>query len=139
MPKPKSETPETPVPTRHDRINEGTGAGVALDLVHPANEGFKEKITPKPIDEKVFIFSCVCGKSHFRHAGYIKTLLPYLKPGGAKSMVTENQSVMVCVACRKSYVWFDEQMYDVSDKIDLEAWEKAEKELHRATGPGGQC
>lgn len=29
--------------------------------------------------------------------------------------------------------------YDVTDKIDMDAWDKAERELHRATGPGGQC
>jgi hypothetical protein len=30
-------------------------------------------------------------------------------------------------------------MYEVSDQIDLEAWERFEKQAVKATGPGGQC
>lgn len=127
------------VPTRYERQSTGTGGGHAADLVHPANEGFKEKITPKPLNDQVLMFTCPCGACHFRHAGYVKMLLPFLKPKGVQSMVVENYQVMVCVACKKSFVWADEQMWDVTEKIDLKAWEKAERELQQATGPGGQC
>jgi hypothetical protein len=30
-------------------------------------------------------------------------------------------------------------MRDITKLIDLKAWEKAEKDLHTSTGPGGQC
>ena len=46
---------------------------------------------------------------------------------------------MVCVKCRKSFIWYNEQMYEVTDIIDIEAWAKAERELNEATGPGGEC
>jgi len=49
------------------------------------------------------------------------------------------QQVMVCVKCKHSYIWVSEQMYDVTEHVDLNAWEKTEKEAHKATGPGGQC
>lgn len=139
MPSKTPTEPSTPPPTRHERINEETGAGVATDLVHPQNEGFREKITPKSIDGNLFVYSCACTGSHFRHAGYMKILLPFMKPGMQKSMAVETRQVMVCVKCRKCYIWDGEQMYDVTEKVDLEAWEKAEKELHKATGPGGEC
>lgn len=118
--------------------NEDTKA-TSAELVHPSNEGFREKVTPKPMDDGMFLFACTCGKCHFRHAGYVKLMLPYLKPGGGKRVSVENYQVMVCVACRKSFVWADEQMWDVTEKVDLKAWEKFEKVAHEATGPGGQC
>lgn len=46
---------------------------------------------------------------------------------------------MICVSCKRAFVWLNEQMYDVTDQVDLAAWEKTEKEAHKATGPGGQC
>lgn len=115
------------------------------ELVHPDNEGFAEKVTPKS-PENLFFFKCKkvkrskeCGSIHYRHAGYLKTMLPYLKPGGEKRVCVDNVQVMVCVSCRACYVWVDDQMYDVTDQIDLKAWEKLEKEADKATGPGGEC
>jgi hypothetical protein len=59
--------------------------------------------------------------------------------GGEKKMTCEPHQVMVCVKCKKSTLWVNGQMYDVTERIDLKAWEKTEKEAHAATGPGGQC
>jgi hypothetical protein len=118
------------------------------DAVHPNADGFRERITAKEPDNKVFLYECQNDKCltpsgkrsiHFRHAGYVKNMLPYLKPGGEKRVGLDNLSVMVCVKCRRSYVWIFDQMYDVTDRVDLEAWEKFEVEAHRATGPGGDC
>ncbi len=111
----------------------------AIEAVHPDGEGFRERITPKPIGDSIFMFKCPCGGSHFRHAGYIQVLLPFLKPGGEKRVHCDDHRVMVCVRCKKSFVWVNEQMHDVSARVDLEAWERTEKEAHKATGPGGQC
>ena len=30
-------------------------------------------------------------------------------------------------------------MYDITDRIDLEAWEELEREMEKCTGPGGEC
>ncbi len=106
---------------------------------HPDAEGFKEKVTPKKPDENMFFFKCSCSGIHYRHAGYVKTLIPFIKPGGVKEVVADSRQVMVCVACKNCYVWAGEQMYDVTEQIDLNAWEKAEVELNAATGPGGEC
>ena len=101
---------------------------------------FKDKITPKNADaETLFLFKCTCGGVHYRHAGYVEALMPFVRADGTKNVGNESYHVMVCVACRRSYIWLNEQMYEVTDMIDLEAWAKAEKELHEATGPGGQC
>lgn len=110
-----------------------------LDTVHPDQKGFKERITAKPTDDSVFLFACTCGHKHFRHAGYMQVMAPFMRPGGEKRMAMESQQVMVCVSCKKSFVWINEQMYDVTDQVDLEAWEKLEKEAQKATGPGGEC
>lgn len=113
----------------------------ASELVHPNNDGFRERVTPKKMDaeNKLLMYECTCKSIHFRHAGYCNVMLPFLKPGGEKRVALEEYRVMVCVACKKSYVWANEQMWDVSDKIDLKAWAKTEAEAHEATGPGGQC
>jgi hypothetical protein len=111
----------------------------AIEAVHPDAEGFRERVTPKPLGENLFAFKCACGRKHFRHAGYMQFLMPYLKPGGEKRVSCEEYRVMVCVACKRSFVWANEQMHDVTDQIDLEAWERTEREAHKATGPGGQC
>ena len=109
------------------------------ELVHPANEGFKERVSPKKTDDTIFFFKCKCGGHHFRHAGYMEVMLPFMRAGGEKRVGMDQTAVKVCVACRKCYIWLNEQMYEVTDKIDLNAWERAERELHKATGPGGQC
>lgn len=111
----------------------------AIEPIHPDREGFAERVTPKPPDDNVHFFKCKCGGIHFRHAGYIKSLLPFMRAGGEKRVNVEQLCVQVCVKCRKSYVWLNEQMYEVTNQVDLNAWEKSERELHRATGPGGQC
>ena len=110
------------------------------ELVHPANAGFVERVTAKPLDETIFFFKCEeCGGAHFRHAGYLEVMMPFLRPGSEKRMSVEGYPVKICVACKSSYVWINEQMYDVSDQVDVEAWEKTERELQAMTGPGGQC
>lgn len=108
-------------------------------LIHPSKEGFKEKVTPISPEEKLFIYKCECGHGHFRHAGYMRIMMPYLKTGAEKSMTCEPYQVMICVKCKKATIWVDSQMYDVTDRVDLKAWEKTEREAQAATGPGGQC
>ena len=110
-----------------------------LPAIHPDAKGFSERVTPEKPGDDVFFFACECGHKHFRHAGYIANMLPFMRAGGEKRINLANLEVQVCVKCKKSYVWLNEQMYDVTDEIDLEAWEKTEREAHRATGPGGQC
>lgn len=88
---------------------------------------------PKPKNENI------CGGVHFRHAGYIHNMLPFMRANQEKKVELQSYQVMVCVKCRSSYAWVYDQLYDISQHIDLEAWEKLEKEAHKATGPGGQC
>ncbi len=112
------------------------------ELVRPMNGGFIKRIITKPAAESegVYLFMCEeCGGYHFRHAGYIKTMIPFMRSGGEKRVNVESVQVMVCVKCKSSYAWINEQMYNLSDKIDIEAWSKAEAELNKATGPGGEC
>ena len=112
-----------------------------IQPVHPDNKGFREKITPKPLAEEkdVFFFKCSCGKCHFRHAGYMEILVPFVRPGDERCVAKETKQVKICVSCRKSYVWINEQMYDVTDLIDVNAWAEFEDEIHDAVGPGGDC
>lgn len=113
-----------------------------IDPIHPNAEGFEKFVTPKPTGEGsgVFLFECKgCKGVHYRHAGYVKSMLPFMRAGGEKRLSVDDLQVMVCVKCRRCYVWLNEQMYDVTDRIDLAAWEAFEREAHRATGPGGQC
>ena len=123
-----------------NQMADQTTEGKALsEIVHPDNDGFKERVTAKSPND-LHIFKCAkCGKAHFRHAGYIQTMLPFMRAGNEKRISLEREQVMVCISCKKCYIWVNEQMYDVTDMIDLQAWDKSEKEMHKATGPGGQC
>ena len=114
-------------------------APAPLAQVHPQADGFREKSTPKKPDDGLFFFKCECGGIHYRHAGYVEVFIPFLKAGGSKELVKDQRHVMVCVKCRRSYIWAGEQMYEVTDQIDLAAWEKTEVEMQKATGPGGDC
>lgn len=87
----------------------------------------------------LFLFQCGCGCIHFRHAGYIESLMPYMRADKSKHVSEDSESVLVCTKCRKCYVWVNNQMWEITDLIDLHAWEKTEKEMHKMTGPGGNC
>ena len=103
---------------------------------------FDEKITPKKITDPKSMFMVQCPKCegvHFRHAGYVQMAMPYITASKEKKVAQDSHQVMVCVKCREAYVWYDSQLYNITDLIDLEAWEKAEKELYDCTGPGGEC
>ena len=108
------------------------------DIVHPDKDGFKERVTAKK-PEDINMFKCKCGKVHFRHAGYIQTMVPFMRAGSDKRIALTEERVMICVSCKKSYIWVNEQMYDVTSHIDLEAWEDFEVEAQKVTGPGGEC
>lgn len=111
-----------------------------LELVHPDRDGFKECVTPKKDTKGLFFFECSkCKGKHFRHAGYMKAMMPFLRANGEKKVSVDDYQVWVCVKCRSAYIWLGEQMYDVTSQIDIEAWQKFEKEAHKATGPGGNC
>ena len=120
------------------------------------NDAFQESVRPRIVKDarNLYLFECpadidlngkrpgtnsVCGNLHFRHAGYLEGLMPFIRPDKAKRVDKSSYQVMVCTKCRACYIWLNEQMYDVTALIDLEAWVKAERELHAATGPGGQC
>lgn len=106
-----------------------------------ANE-FQKAVTPEKVSdpEQMFLFKCPeCGNVHFRHAGYVETLMPFIRADRQKTVSCESFGVRVCTKCRHCYVWYNEQMRDVTDLIDLNAWEKTEKEMQKATGPGGEC
>lgn len=102
------------------------------------SSGFKEIATPKSPDG-LALFKCACGGMHFRHAGYVETQLPFIQSEGKKRISTASEAVKICVACKNAYIWIGESVYDVTSQIDLKAWERTEKEAHRATGPGGDC
>ncbi len=112
------------------------------DLIDPKNEGFVERVTPKEPGKDIFFYECQkegCGGVHFRHAGYVEIMVPFMRPGNEKRIGMSSEQVKICVKCKSAFVWVNEQVYDVTDKIDLEAWEKTEIELQKATGPGGEC
>ena len=97
------------------------------------------KITKKNFSEHQALFRCSCGGFHFRHAGYVEAVMPFMRSDGERLISDDSNSVKVCVKCRKCYVFVTNKWYDITELIDLKAWEKAEEELHKATGPGGQC
>lgn len=103
---------------------------------------FERAVMPTVVKDpdEMFLFQCSgCGNVHFRHAGYVEMLMPFIRADKEKKVSKDSYSVHVCTKCRQCFVWYGEKMRDITALIDLEAWEKAEVELHAATGPGGQC
>lgn len=112
-------------------------------LISLNQDDFTKKVTPKPVSspKDMFLFCCPdpCGNVHLRHAGYVQMLLPLVQADGQKRVAQDSYSVQVCTKCKKCFVWYDGQVYDITELIDLKAWEKTEKAMHAATGPGGDC
>lgn len=103
---------------------------------------FSKAVEPVVIDNatELCMFRCTgCENVHFRHAGYLEMLMPFMRSDGEKKVSKDSYQVHVCTKCRKCYIWLNERFRDVTKLIDLKAWEKAEQDLHRATGPGGEC
>ncbi len=92
----------------------------------------------KSVDE-LFLFKCECENIHMRHSGYVEMLMPYIQADKEKKVTKDSHQVMICTNCKKCYIWYSAQMYDITNFIDLEAWDKTEKDMYRATGPGGDC
>lgn len=103
---------------------------------------FSKFVTPKPVtnSEDLFLFKCSkCGNVHFRHAGYVEMLVPFIRADKQERVDASSSQVKVCTKCKSAFLWYNEQMYDVSSLIDVEAWAKTEREMQQATGPGGDC
>ncbi len=103
-------------------------------MLDVAKNGVNENIEDCP---SIFLV-CDCGKTHFRHTGYMETIVPYVAADGGK-LAQDSHPVKTCCSCRKSYVNIGPKVYNVTEQIDIKAWEKFEKEAHKATGPGGEC
>ncbi len=110
-------------------------------MISMGADEFSKKVTPKKISEAgdLFFFQCQCDNVHFRHGGYVEVLVPFMRADKTKNVSKDSLQVMICTKCHTCYVWLNEQMYDVTELIDIEAWEKTERELQKATGPGGNC
>lgn len=104
-------------------------------MIHPDKEGFKERVTAKSVED-LHIFKCSCGKAHFRHAGYIQLMMPFMRAGNDKRISLSAEQVMICISCKKSYIWINEQMYDATELIDLGAWKVFEINASKLAGPG---
>lgn len=100
----------------------------------------QEKYTKKLEDADIFVIKCPgCGGIHFRHAGYIEAVIPFVSPKQGDSLATDSLPVKICVKCKHAHVIHSNKIVDVTANIDLKAWSKTEVEAHEATGPGGQC
>lgn len=122
------------------------------ELIALKQTEFDKMVSPKKLSEAqaAFFFVCPsksvdpfgvkpCGNRHFRHAGYFEAMMPLIQADGQKRVCKTSEQVHICTVCKSAYIWYDSQMYDVTDLIDVKAWEKTEREAQLATGPGGQC
>ena len=89
--------------------------------------------------EKLQLLRCpICGGMHFRHAGYMLPLLPFLEKGESKVQVNQ-APVYICINCKAGIIHVDGKIHDVSGFVDMSKWEQTEKLAYKMTGPGGQC
>lgn len=104
-------------------------------------EGLQQKDFSKKLENAdVFIIQCpACGKPHFRHAGYMEVMTPFVDAKNGAMLSVDSKPVKICVSCKAAHIMVDGQIIDVTEQIDLKAWAKTEVEAQEATGPGGQC
>ena len=111
----------------------------------PSLTGSQEGIvTPLEDTDAILLLKCPkCQKVHFRHAGYMHPLsnLSYKNADRTQSsqLNTDQTPVQICVSCKTAIIVFNGKIHDVTEHVDLKAWERTEVEAHKATGPGGQC
>jgi len=123
-----------------------TGTEVDNSNMLPAVEVIKEAPLVKKLAnmDDLFVFKCQgkkgkCGNIHFRHAGYIELMMPYIQPDKTRKVTKDSHQVHICTKCKAAYVYLKDNFYDVSDQIDVKAWERTEKVANAMTGPGGEC
>ena len=113
------------------------------DLTLKAESTFDQKDLVKPLDntDSILLLKCPkCGHTHFRHAGYMITVTPYLEiKTQSVNNVSTNNPVHICIKCKTAILAVEGKIHDVTDHVDFEAWNKTEKIAHETTGPGGQC
>ena len=75
------------------------------DLLDGLSDAFKEKIDPKdPDKDELLMFKCVkvegkppndkkCGNLHFRHAGYVEIIIPYMLGAQKKQHEVQKASI----------------------------------------------
>ncbi len=104
-------------------------------------KGLQQKdFSRKLEDADIFIIKCPkCGRVHFRHAGYLEVMTPYVDANLGKMLSVDSKPVKICVSCKTAHVIVDGKVIDMTEQIDLGAWERTEVEAHKSTGPGGQC
>lgn len=104
-------------------------------------KGLQQKDFTQKLDTAdIFIIKClVCGKVHFRHAGYLEVMTPYVDAKLGKMLSVDSKPVKICVSCKAAHVIVDGKVIDITEQIDLKSWERTEVEAHKAVGPGGNC
>ena len=121
-------------------------SGTKPTVKEPKSNSMVKKV--KNFDKEYLVFKCTaktgllkgkCNNKHFRHAGYMEFLVPFIKSNKEGKVQTDSVEVKVCTKCKSCYIYMDNHFVDVTDEIELDAWEATEKELHKTTGPGGQC
>jgi len=113
---------------------------ILKQVMETVGEKLQETIIRPKEEMKSLLIRCKgCGGIHFRHAGYIESLIPYADDDGRTRKDVRSTQVKVCVKCKRCYVYLGDDIYDITDDIDIKAWESTEKELQKATGPGGNC
>lgn len=100
----------------------------------------QETFTQKLADTDVFVIKCPsCGGIHFRHAGYIELVVPFVDAANGAKVSDDSAPVKLCVKCKHSHIMHRGKIIDVTESIDLSAWETTEEEIHAIVGPGGNC
>jgi len=117
----------------------------ALRLAPELSKGNQEGIVTEleSTDELLLLKCPKCQAVHFRHAGYMHPLAKMDFVSASQTVETDITTtavqVMICVNCKTSIINHAGKIKDVTKHVDLNAWEKTEKEAHKATGPGGEC
>ena len=69
----------------------------------PAVEVIKETPLVKKLEktDDQFVFRCPgkkgkCGNIHFRHAGYIELMMPYMEPDKTRKVTKDSRQVHIC-------------------------------------------
>lgn len=101
-----------------------------------------EKVFSKKELGELNLIKCPsCEGVHFRHAGDIMVARPYKRHDGKEA---PNEDVLecrvrVCVGCGKPYAVVYDTIFDASEYVNVEKWDKVNKFIEGLTGTDAHC
>ena len=95
----------------------------------------------KDLNELNLVRCPSCGGVHMRQAGNVLTYrkYDYQSKRHMGEVDTTSHLVFICIGCGKPWVSVNDDLFDASEEIDVEKFDKVNKALEQDTGTNPHC